>query len=181
MSNCHGSWARYVWCCLTRQSHMVVQMATSHASGLLASDGFHYGSSDRLWCGMIWGDYGFLRPLPSGKLHTLPRDTVLQSSLGLKCNDQDKIKPEVQIAYPNPSQRKWLVPSKCKVLSREVWCGVGGGETIQRSKTGHKYKVKNLVLAFMQQRSKIWNKYFLCLSSSVKFDHHPQLSPKYLG
>lgn len=70
---------------------MIAQMATSSASGLLTPDSFHHGSSDSLWLQMVLGDCLFLYLLPPGGHYIFIYNTVLQSSLGLKCKAKDKV------------------------------------------------------------------------------------------
>lgn len=69
---------------------MIAQMATSRASGLLAPDSFHHGSSDSPPLQTVLGDCLFLYLLPPRGHYIFIYNTVLQSSLGLKCKAKDK-------------------------------------------------------------------------------------------
>lgn len=85
---------------------MMAQMATSRASGLSAPDGFHHGSFDSLRLQMVLRDCLFLYLLPPAGHYIFIYDTVLQSSLGLKCKAKDKANLKYKTVYLNSSQQK---------------------------------------------------------------------------
>lgn len=62
---------------------MAAQTATSHDSGLFTPDGFHYGSSDKLWVWVVTSELCVSCPCchQENTADFVPNNTVLQSSL----------------------------------------------------------------------------------------------------